>query len=86
MELLELILQDFGIACSSRKKHDIVVALNKWLVERLRMGDLPVLVIDEAQTSPLRTLWRLNVLLNLELDGRKLLQVVLAGQPEPDQP
>lgn len=82
MELLEMILQDFGIACSSRDKHDIVVALNKWLVERRRMGDSPVLVIDEAQTSPLRTLRRLNVLLNLELDACKLLQVVLTGQPE----
>lgn len=49
------------------------------------MGDAPVLVIDEAQTSPLRTLRRLNVLLNLELDGCKLLQVVLAGQPELDE-
>lgn len=85
MELLELILQDFGISCVSRDKHDIVVALNKWLVERRRMGDSPVLVIDEAQTSPLRTLRRLNVLLNLELDGCKLLQVVLTGQPELDE-
>jgi general secretion pathway protein A len=85
MELLELILQDFGITCASRDKHDIVVALNKWLVERRRMGDAPVLVIDEAQTSPLRTLRRLNVLLNLELDGCKLLQVLLAGQPELDE-
>ena len=85
MELLELILQDFGIACFSQDKHDIVVALNKWLLERRRMGDAPVLVIDEAQTSPLRTLRRLNVLLNLELNGCKLLQVVLAGQPELDE-
>jgi type II secretory pathway predicted ATPase ExeA len=84
MELLELILQDFGIPCVSRVKHEMVVALNKWLVQRRRMGDAPVLIIDEAQVSPLRTLRRLNVLLNLELDGCKLLQVVLAGQPELD--
>jgi type II secretory pathway predicted ATPase ExeA len=46
------------------------------------MGDAPVVVIDEAQVISLRTLNRLNVLLNLELNGSKLLQIVLAGQPE----
>ena len=46
------------------------------------MGDSPVLVIDEAQAMSLRTLDRLRMLLNLEMPGHKLLQIVLAGQPQ----
>jgi len=80
-ELLELILQDFGISCDSREKRDMIVALNHWLVARRRLGDAPVLIIDEAQAVSLRTLHRLNVLLNLEIAGSKLLQIILAGQP-----
>ena len=80
MELLELILQDFGICCDSREKRDMIVALNHWLVERRRLGDAPVLIIDEAQAVSLRTLHRLNMLLNLEIEGSKLLQIILAGQ------
>jgi len=79
-ELFELILQDFGVPCESREKRDMLVALNHWLLERRRMGDSPVLVVDEAQGISLRTLNRLNLLLNLEMDGTKLLQIVLAGQ------
>ena len=80
-ELLELILQDFGICCDSREKRDMIVALNHWLVERRRLGDAPVLIIDEAQAVSLRTLHRLNMLLNLEIEGSKLLQIILVGQP-----
>ena len=80
MELLELILQDFGISCDSREKRNMIVALNHWLVERRRLGDAPVLIIDEAQAVSLRTLHRLNMLLNLEIEGSKLLQIILAGQ------
>jgi hypothetical protein len=46
------------------------------------MGDSPVIILDEAQAISLRTLDRLRMLLNLEIPGSKLLQIVLAGQPE----
>jgi general secretion pathway protein A len=81
-ELFESVLQDFGVACDSRRKGDQVAALKQWLVRRHALGDSPVLVIDEAQAISLRTLDRLRMLLNLETPGGKLLQIVLAGQPE----
>jgi type II secretory pathway predicted ATPase ExeA len=81
LELFGAILDDFGVRCESRRKVDILTALKKWLVQRHSMGDSPVLIIDEAQAIPLRTLDRLRMLLNLEVPGRKLLQIVLAGQP-----
>ena len=82
LELFELILEDFGVQCHSRHKRDVILALNHWLVERRRMGDTPVLIIDEAQAISLRTLDRLNMLLSLEIAGSKLLQIILVGQPE----
>ena len=81
LELFETILEDFGVSCESRRKVDMLAALKRWLVHRHAMGDSPVLIIDEAQVIPLRTLDRLRMLLNLKVPGRKLLQIVLSGQP-----
>ncbi len=71
--------------CESRRVSDVLSALNEWLVRRHALGDSPVVIIDEAQAISLRTLDRLRMLLNLETPGSKLLQVVLAGQPELDE-
>ena len=48
-------------------------------------GDTPVIIIDEAQTVPAGTLDELRLLLNLESSDGKLVQIVLAGQPELDE-
>jgi general secretion pathway protein A len=82
LELFESIFEDFGVQCHSRHKRDVIAALNHWLVQRRKMGDTPVLIIDEAQAISLRTLDRLNLLLSLEIGGSKLLQIILVGQPE----
>ncbi len=82
LELFEAILRDFGAPFDSRRKGDLLAAMSEWLIHRHSMGDSPVLVIDEAQAMSLRTLDRLRMLLNLEMPGHKLLQIVLAGQPQ----
>ncbi len=82
LELFQMILQDFGVPCHSRHKSDLLMALSHWLLKRRRMGDSPVLIIDEAQGLSLRTLDRLSMLLNLEAQGNRLLQIVLSGQPK----
>ncbi|MGB2667338.1 MAG: AAA family ATPase [Candidatus Acidiferrum sp.] len=81
-ELLEFILHDFGIMCSSSRKGDLVATLHRWLFERSAAGDSPVLIVDEAQALSLGTMDELRLLLNLENDDGKLLQIVLAGQLE----
>ncbi len=50
-----------------------------------RMGKTVVLCVDEAQTAPLESLEALRLLSNLETEKRKLLHVVLFGQPELNQ-
>ncbi|HEY1471168.1 MAG TPA: AAA family ATPase [Candidatus Acidoferrum sp.] len=84
VELLQFILRDFGVRCVSPQKGDLVAALHAWLVARNLAGDLPVLILDEAQALPQQTLDELRLLLNLETPRGKLLQIILAGQPELD--
>jgi general secretion pathway protein A len=80
--LLDLILSDFGVPCESSLKSDKLISLNRWLLDRYRLGQTPVLIVDEAQGLPRHTLEEIRLLLNLETPREKLLQVILAGQPE----
>jgi len=81
-DLFEFILRDFGVPVDSTKKSDLLATLHRWLHARQAEGDSPVIIIDEAQALSLRTLSELNLLLNLENIRGKLVQIVLAGQPE----
>ncbi len=82
LELLRAIVADFGIAAASGEKADLIESLNRFLLAKLRQGEHVVLIIDEAQTLPDRSLEEMRLLSNLETDREKLLQMVLVGQPE----
>src|SRR5271157_6084237 len=60
----------------------LTLQLTKWLLERFRAGETPVLILDEAQGLSLELLEEVRLLLNLETASEKLLQIVLVGQPE----
>src|SRR5579859_6817021 len=79
---LDLILNDFGITCPSNLKSDKLLALQRWLLDRYRAGQTPVLIVDEAQGLEPVALEEIRLLLNFETPREKLLQIVLAGQPE----
>jgi general secretion pathway protein A len=83
--LFALIAQDFGLHVESAKKSDVLAAIQKWLQVRQAEGDSPVIVIDEAQALSTRALGELCLLLNLESPNGRLVQIVLAGQPELDE-
>lgn len=80
--LFDFILEDFGVGFDSRLKGNALMRLNQWLIERFREGETPVLIVDEAQGLPTNVLEEIRLLLNLETPREKLLQIVLAGQPE----
>jgi type II secretory pathway predicted ATPase ExeA len=80
--LFDFILADFGVPFDSRLKGNVLMRLNQWLFERYRAGETPVLIVDEAQGLPNHVLEEIRMLLNLETPSEKLLQIVLAGQPE----
>lgn len=66
-------------------QHQLLRALTLSLLNVARQKKRAVLCLDEAQAMPLETLEALRLLTNLETEKRKLLQVVLFGQPELDQ-
>jgi general secretion pathway protein A len=80
--LFDFIMADFGVPFDARLKDNALMRLNQWLFERYRADETPVIIVDEAQGLPDQVLEEIRMLLNLETPGGKLLQIVLAGQPE----
>jgi general secretion pathway protein A len=80
-QLLRAILTEFGLEAKSDKV-DCLHVLNQFLLEQLAEGNDVVLFIDEAQDLDFELLEQVRLLSNLETDQRKLLQIVLLGQPE----
>lgn len=66
-------------------QHQLLKAINYRLLELARAGKRVLLCLDEAQAMPLESLEALRLLTNLETEKRKLLQIVLFGQPELNQ-
>ena len=63
-------------------QHQLLKGLTRALLECARNGQRALVCLDEAQAMPLESLEVLRLLTNLETEKRKLLQVVLFGQPE----
>ena len=82
LELLQTIVEDFGIKPASTKRKACFDALNKFLLEENQKGKNAVLIIDEAQLLTPRSLEQIRLLSNLETPSQKLLQIILIGQPE----
>jgi MSHA biogenesis protein MshM len=66
-------------------QHQLLKELSRALLNFARQGKTVVVCLDEAQAMPQETLEALRLLTNLETEKRKLLQVVLFGQPELDE-
>jgi len=84
-QFLDFMMADFGIACDTRLKSQVLIRLNQWLLERYRAGETAVLIVDEAQNLSPHVLEEIRLLTNLETATEKLLQIVLSGQPELEQ-
>jgi len=84
-EFFDFMLADFGIPCDSTLKSRALINLNNWLLEQHRRGTRAVLIVDEAQNLSPDMLEEIRLLTNLETSTEKLLQIVLAGQPELEQ-
>jgi general secretion pathway protein A len=82
LDFLEFVMTDFGIVPQTRTKSGMLLQLNRWLIERFRMEETCVVVVDEAQNLSWDLLEEIRLLTNLETSSEKLLQIVLSGQPE----
>ncbi|MCX5680197.1 MAG: XrtA-associated ATPase [Candidatus Omnitrophica bacterium] len=82
LQLLQSILEDFGITVIRKNKVSLFKQLNNFLIEEMSHGNNVVLIIDEAQNIKTRVLEEIRMLSNLETDKEKLFQIILVGQPE----
>lgn len=69
---------------TNENQHTLLKRLTRALLHYHKSGRAVVLCLDEVQAMPLETLETLRLLTNLETEKRKLIQVVLFGQPELD--
>lgn len=82
LQLLQSVVQDFGLNPMRASKLSLFNQLNQFLLEQAALGHNIVLIIDEAQNLSLRTLEEIRMLSNLETDKTKLIQIILVGQPQ----
>jgi general secretion pathway protein A len=82
-EFYEFLSAGFGLEPgTASSKTRFLFALRRHLEKRNRAGQLTALILDEAQSLPYELLEEVRLLGNIETPTTKLLNVVLAGQPE----
>lgn len=81
-DFLEMALADFGIHTEGQTKAQRLLRLEQFLLETHKSGKMAVLIIDEAHKLSPELLEEVRLFANFETDKQKLLQIVLAGQPE----
>lgn len=86
MTLLLAIADELGVKYDANvNQHQVLKALTEFLIETFAVQQRTVVVcLDEAHAMPTESLEALRLLSNLETQKRKLLQIVLFGQPELD--
>lgn len=84
--LVLAVAEELGVhAEPGADQHHLMRGITRALLDQARNGRRVVLCMDESQGIPLETLETMRLLTNLETEKRKLLQVVLFGQPELDR-
>ncbi|MBI5468417.1 MAG: AAA family ATPase [Deltaproteobacteria bacterium] len=81
-QLISMINEDFGLSVVGKDKVTLLRELNDFLIECYSRKCQAILIIDEAQNLTPELLEEVRMLSNLETDRSKLIQIILAGQPE----
>lgn len=81
-EFYDVLITKLGVECSSTLKSRQLDALQQTLLQNRADGRPSILIVDEAQRLSPELLEEIRLLLNLETTKEKLLEIVMAGQPE----
>jgi general secretion pathway protein A len=84
-QFFEMIAYDLDLRCPKTSKTEVLFALNHLLLHQADQGRTTVLIVDEAHNLEWEVLEEIRLLGNLENRHGKLLQIILAGQPELDR-
>ena len=83
--LLKTIYKELGFLTKTDDSVEMLNGLYQILMKEYKVGNIVLLIVDEAQNMPMQTLENLRMLSNLETSKDKLLQIVLIGQYELEQ-
>ena len=83
-QLMASICREFGVILDEDNSLEYLDTLNLFLLDQYEAGRTVVLVIDEAQNLTPDVLEQVRMISNLETVHDKLIQIILAGQPELD--
>ncbi|MBL9169386.1 MAG: AAA family ATPase [Verrucomicrobiales bacterium] len=81
-ELLRAVATEFGLEVKGATRLEVLAEINRFLLSEAQKEREVLLIIDEAQNLSNESLEQIRLLSNLETNDRKLLQIVLMGQPE----
>jgi type II secretory pathway predicted ATPase ExeA len=81
-EFYDLLVVKFEVECASTLKSRQLAGLQDALQRHRADGRAAMLIIDEAQRLPVELLEEIRLLLNMETPREKLLDIIMAGQPE----
>lgn len=84
-QFFEMIAYDLNLRCQRTSKTEVLFQLNEMLIQQANSGRTTVLIVDEAHNLDWEVLEEIRMLGNLENRRGKLIQVILAGQPELDR-
>ncbi len=82
--LLDALLVEMGIS-ENLDRENYLACINDYLIESARQQKTTVIILDEAQSLPEESLEAIRLLSNLETEKKKLVQIILFGQPELDE-
>ena len=81
-ELLRRMNRQFGIPAAADPPHELINALNAFLIRQRVAGRKVAVFIDDAQTLAPEVLEQVRLISNLETTRDKLIQIILIGEPE----
>jgi general secretion pathway protein A len=81
-ELLRMICQEFDLPYEDSEKTALLTRFYNYLLEQYARRERVILIIDEAQNLPEKSLEEIRMLSNLESEKHHLIQMILVGQPQ----
>jgi general secretion pathway protein A len=82
LDFFRMLLDELEIPVACETKAEYLLALNRFLIDRLKKNRTVLLIVDEAQNLSMEMLEEVRLLSNLETSTSKLIQIMLVGQPE----
>ena len=81
-DLIEMLCESFDLPSSGLTKANLLNQLQKYFIQSYRQNKRIVLIVDEVQNLPAKTVEELRMLSNFQLDNKSLIQSFLVGQKE----